>query len=112
VYSLEFYLSMIFYQLSYNVNSNREIEIYSKDPLTQQQKVMFRYINSPIDKFFELNFTLRTLLQLNISSMNIIYLVTQLLLERKVLLVSTEYHKNAILIESLLSLLYPLYLTF
>jgi hypothetical protein len=86
-----------------------EIEVYSKDSLTRQQKVMFRYRNSSIDRFFELNFTLKTLLQFNISSMNIIYLVTQLLLERKVLLVSAEYSKSAILIESLLSLLYPLY---
>lgn len=109
IYPLEFYISMIFTPLLVSPNSNIEIEIHTKDFVTRQQRTVFRYRNSPVDRFFGLHFTFKALLQLNLSSANLVYLFTQLLLERKILLVSSNYYQNAILIESLLSLLYPLY---
>lgn len=102
-YTLEFYISLIFYHFFYNSNWNREIQIvYKKDKHLLSE--FARYRNFPPN---ELPISLYDLLKL-ISPYHVVMLIFHLLLEHKVILLRTQYKNNAIFIESLLQLLSPL----
>ena len=102
-FTIEFYISFLFHYLQYNSEWQNEIEIVYK-----QRETFARYRNYKPTGFTLPNFTLQSLLE-TMKPNRILQLVTYLLLEKKILLVQKNYSDNAIIIESLLTLLSPLY---
>lgn len=105
-YPIEFYLSLIFYNLSYNSELQNEIEIVYENK--SAHKRLFKYRNYKEVGLTLPNFTIQTLME-NIASSHIMEIVKLLLLERKIVIIGSNCGFNAILIESLLMLLLPLY---
>lgn len=107
-YPIEFYISLIFYHLSYNSCLQNEIEIVFENKLKKPQR-LFKYRNYKEVGLTLPNFTVQALIE-NIEPAHIMELIKLLLLERKVLLISSNCSCNAVIIESILMLLLPLYL--
>ncbi len=108
IFPLEFQVSVLFHYLTTNPDWHNEVELYMRDRNKQRHEA-FRYRNyNPAAGFYPPNFTLRLLLEA-LNPDRILLIMRFLVLERKVLLLSEDFRNNAVLIESLLSLLYPLY---
>lgn len=101
-YSLEFHLSFLFHHLYYNSEWKNEVLITHS-----RKSKLGSYRNYRANGFALPNFNYRTLMT-TMKPNRILELVQYLLLEKKILLVQSQYADNAIIIESLLSLLYPL----
>ena len=100
-WSLEFYISFLFHYLYYNSEWKNEVLI------TLNGQKLSSYRNCRATDFTLPNFTFHTLIT-TMKPNRILELIQYLLLEKKILLVQSQYSDNAIIIESLLSLLYPL----
>lgn len=97
--------------------SNLEIELYKKTSLEdspgasdndQQKKVLIRFINTFNKECLRLeNYDFRLLFQ-KVKPKMLMQMFVSLLHERKIILIHNDSSKNAILIEALISLLYPL----
>lgn len=103
---MEFMISLVFNHLSFNSNSNSEIQLLYSDPNFNWQ-TMLRYRNHKDYGFFLQNFSFELLVK-RVSSENILRIVSALLLERKVILLFHNYQQNAVIMESIISLLCPL----
>ena len=106
-YTVEFYLSLLFHYLSYNIDKQNEVAIVYTDR-TSPHKGLLRYRNYSENGITLPNFTFQTLLE-SIEPIHIIYLIKLILLERKLIFIRNECNENAIIIESLLQLISPLY---
>ncbi len=105
-YTMEFYLSLLFHYLSYNIDLQNEIVIMYKDR-SSSAKGLLRYRNYSEIGITLPNFTFQSLLE-SIEPIHIIYLMKLILLERKIIFVRTDCNDNAVLIESILQLINPL----
>lgn len=105
--TVEFYLNLLFHQLNYNSEWQNEVLFFTRDQ-NRKRKTLLRYTNYKENGFFVPNLSYKLLLD-SIKPNSILLLVKLLLLEKKILLVRSNYADNAIIIECLLSLLYPLY---
>ena len=101
-YTLEFYISLLFHHLYYNSKWQNEVEILNKG------KPFATYRNYQSSGLTLPNFTFQLLLE-TMKPNKILELVQCLLLEKKIILVKSQYSDNAIIIESILSLMFPLY---
>ncbi len=108
--TLEFYLSLLFHHIYYNSEWQNEVEIFYRDN-HKHRKSFARYRNYKPTGFTLPNFTFQPLLEA-MKPNRILELIKYLLLEKKVLLIRDHYSDNAIIIESLLMLLSPLYTFF
>jgi len=106
-YTIEFYLSLLFHYLAYNIDLQNEIAIVYKEK-GLLNKGLLRYRNYSEIGITLPNFTFQTLLE-SIEPIHIIYLIKLILLERKLIFIRTNCSDNAIIIESLLQLISPLY---
>ena len=106
-YTMEFYLSLLFHHVYYNSDLQNEVELFYRDH-HQRRRTFARYRNYKTTGFTLPNFTFEALLSA-IKPNRILDLMKFLLLEKKVLLIRDHYADNAVLIESLLMLLSPLY---
>jgi len=106
-YTMEFYTSILFHHLSFNPSLNNEIELIYFDRGNKQKRFL-RYRNCKDTELTLPNFTFRALLKA-IKPYHLLDLIKLLLLERKILLVQNDQNSLALIIESLLILLYPLY---
>ncbi len=106
-YTVEFYMSLLFHHLYYNSEWQNEVEIFYHDSHSHRH-TFARYRNYKSSGFTLPNFTFQSLLE-SVKPNRILELIKYLLLEKKVLLVRDRYADNAVLIESLLSLISPLY---
>ena len=102
-YELEFYISFLFHHIYYNSEWENEVEIISNS-----KHEFSRYRNCKSYGFTLPNFTFKVLLE-TMKPNRILELIQYLLLEKKILLVQSQYSNNSIIIESLLSLISPLY---
>ena len=109
-YSLEFYVSLLFHHIYYNSEWHNEVEVYYTDR-HKFKRSFIRYRNYKSTGFTLPNFTFRSLLE-TMKPNRVLELVKYLLLEKKVLLVQKHCSDNAVIIESLISLLSPLYSIF
>lgn len=96
----------MFHHFTYNSNWQREVRVTWTEHGPKSEFARYRNFSSMGLSFPQFSF--RPLFEL-IEPRQVIQLVTHLLLEHKVLLVRSKYQDNAILIESLLQLLAPLY---
>lgn len=103
-YTIEFYISLIFHHLSYNPSIQNEITLIS-DKTTPLAK----YYNYKASTITIPNFTFRPLLE-NIKIEYLIMIIKLLLLEKKVILIRDNSNDNGIVIESIIMLLFPLYI--
>jgi hypothetical protein len=108
---LEFYLSTFFHHLHID-GSNLEIEIYKKvtDPGngSLSKKTLVRYVNTFNKECLRLeNYEFKLLFQ-KVRPKMLMQMFVSLLHERKIILIHNDSSKNAIIIEALISLLYPL----
>ena len=99
---MEFYISLIFHHLTLNSDLKSEI------CYTVQEKKIMRYRNYKENSFYPSNLSYQCLVE-KIKPDCILMLVKLLLLEKKIILVRNDHSDNAIIIESLLSLIFPLY---
>jgi len=100
-YNIEFYVSLIFNYFMHNVDSRNEIAISYKNRLVRYRNYREIGITLP-------NFTFKALFK-SITPDNIMSLIKLILLERKLIVIKTDCSKNALIIESLLQLISPLY---
>jgi len=101
-YSIEFYISLLFNQLSYRPTMSNMVKVCT------YKTQYFKYYNFPQNGINLSNSPFNCLVN-KISLTNIISLLHLLLLERKIILVQNDDSDIAVLIEGLLALLYPLY---
>ena len=106
-YTVEFYISLLFHHIYYNSEWQNEVEIFYRDS-RKHRRTFARYRNYKPTGFTLPNFTFQPLLE-SIKPNRILELTKFLLLEKKILLVRDQYSDNAVIIESLLMLLSPLY---
>ena len=107
VYTVEFYISLLFHSLTFKPNMRNLIEVghldfahYKFIPLLSYSNFNETGItlsNQPFRKLFE-----------RIKANHIFKLLTLLLLERKILLIQNDDNDSAIIIECLTSLMSPL----
>lgn len=102
-YSLEFYLSLVFHHLSYSADLQNEVEV-----IAENRAPFVRYRNYKAVGLTLPNFTVQGLME-NVAPKQIIEIVKLLLLEKKIIIVRDNCGDNALLIESILMLLSPLY---
>ena len=105
---LEFYLSVFFNHLYHNESIDSNIEIEGKRPSKSLSvETYFRYRNTRSYGFILENYSFELLLQ-SLKPDKIIFLLTALLLERKILLIKEKFGDIAVIMESLVELLCPL----
>ncbi len=107
--TIEFMLSLVFSHLFFSSKLNSEILLQYSDN-TFNWKSLVRYRNHKDYGFVLQNFSFELLVK-RISPSNILRIVCALLLERKVLLLFHNYQQNAVIMESIISLLCPLYIS-
>lgn len=105
--TLEFYVSLVFHHLSYSADLQNEVEIIS----SADTCITLRYRNYKAVGLTLPNFTVQALTG-SIRPETILELVKLLLLEKKIILVRDNCSDNALLIETLLMLMSPLYVFF
>jgi len=110
IYTIEFYISLLFHHLYYNCEWQNEVEVFYRDK-RNSKRTFIKYRNYRSEDFALPNFTFQTLLE-TIQVNQILELIKCLLLEKKILLIRDQYSDNALLIENLLLLLFPLYILF
>ena len=112
---LEFYLSTFFHHLKID-GTNLEFEIYKKSSKlmnsnnkeSQHKKTLIRYVNTFNKECLKLeNYDFKLLFE-KIRPKMLMQMFVSLLHERKIIIIHNDSGKNAILIETLISLLYPL----
>ena len=103
---LEFYISLTFHHLYYNSEWKNEVEIIYNNQ-HKNKRAFLRYRNYKPTGFTLPNFTFKSLLE-TMKPNRVLELIKYLLLEKKILLVQNHYSDNAVIIESLLTLLSPL----
>ena len=108
--SMEFLLSLAFHHFWFNNQENTEIRLCNTDAPPNDQ-LIFKYRNHTDHGFSLQNFSFELLLK-RISPANILRIVCALLLERKVVLLFQNYQQNAVIMESIISLLSPLYILY
>lgn len=102
-YPPEFYLSLSFHHLFYNADLKNEVK------LTVNRSLCFaRFQNYKFRGITPANFTFQALLE-TVKPKQVMHLVKLLLLEKKIIIIRDNCDDNAVLIESLLALLSPLY---
>ena len=106
-YSIEFYISLLFHCLVYKVEAKNEVALVYKDRLNKLQELM-RYRNYNEIGITIPNFTFQLLFE-KIEPICILNLIRIILLERKLIFIESDCSNNAIITESLLQLVYPLY---
>ncbi len=106
-YTAEFYISLLFHHLSFSPDLRCEARI-TRYERTGKHQAFLRYENFPELGLTVPNQPFRPLIE-RVNPRNILELLKLLLLERKVILVQREDRDIALVIEALLSLLYPLY---
>jgi len=103
---LEFYISTFFHHLQLD-GSNLQLEIYKKES-AEMARTVVSYVNSNCRECLKLeNYDYKLLFQ-KVSPQILIQMFNSLLQERKIILVHNDVGRNALIIESLLSLMYPL----
>lgn len=107
-YTMEFYTSILFHHLSFNPSLNNEIELIYDDKGKGKRRFL-RYRNCKDTELTLPNFTFRALITA-IKPMHLLEVVNILLFEHKILLIQNDPNSLALIIESLLLLLYPLYI--
>jgi len=103
-YSIEFFLSIFTSYFYYNQDLQCEINIYSSK---NKNEFNLRFRNYRENGLCAPNFTYNFLLE-KVLPKNIIELFKLILLEKKIVIISNDYNNNALIIESLLSLIFPL----
>lgn len=105
--SMEFLLSLVFHYFCFSDRVNCEVRLSLGDSGLEDQ-TLFKYRNHTNHGFVLQNFSFELLVK-RISASNILRIVCALLLERKVILLFQNYQQNAVIMQSLISLLTPLY---
>jgi len=100
--TMELLLSLVFHYFHFSNQINSEIRFNNSEQL------IFKYRNHTDYGFVLQNFSFELLLK-RISPANILRIVCALLLERKVALLFQNYQQNAVIMESIISLISPLY---
>jgi len=101
---------MVFHHFYFSNQKNNEIRlIYPEgDP---EHNLILKYRNHTDFGFVLQNFAFDLLIR-KILPPNILRILTALLLERKVLLIHANYQQNAVIMQSFITLLSPLYFLF
>jgi len=107
LYSTEFYISLIFHHLHFNPSLNKIIEVVKFDPI-KRYSAFIKYYNGPETGIGISNLSFQKLLT-KIKPLHIFEILRLLLLERKLIFIQNDDSDLAIIIESILRLLYPLY---
>ena len=102
---MEFLLSLVFHHFYFSERVNCEVRLCDS---VLEEHTIFKYRNHTNYGFTLQNFSFELLLK-RISPNNILHIVCALLLERKVILLFQNYQQNAVIMESLMFLLTPLY---
>ena len=105
--TMEFVLSLVFHHFYFSNLINSEVRLCLTNAFHEEQLV-FKYRNHNDYGFVLHNFSFELLIK-KISPDNILRIVCALLLERKVILLFRNYQQNAVIMESIISLLTPLY---
>lgn len=103
-YSAEFYVSLLFHHLSYSAELRNEVEVLS----LKTRETFIRYRNYKGVGLTLPNFTAQALLS-NVRPRQIVEMLRFLLFERKVIFIRDNCSDSALIIETLLMLLAPLY---
>lgn len=104
-FTMEFLLSLVFHYFYFSERVNCEVRLCDT---VKEEQAIFKYRNHTNYGFTLQNFSFELLLK-RISPNNILRIVCALLLEQKVILLFQNYQQNAVIMESLISLLTPLY---
>jgi hypothetical protein len=111
---IELYVTLFFNHLYYCDELDKDIEVEEKIRKHKKKKRVedeslsyFRYRNTKSYGFTLENYSFELLLQ-SLKPERILFLITALLLERKVVLIKKEFGDIALIMESLVSLLNPL----
>jgi hypothetical protein len=111
---IELYITLFFNHLYYCEDLDKDIEVEEKIRRQKRRKHVeedslsyFRYRNTKSYGFTLENYSFELLLQ-SLKPERILFLITALLLERKVVLIKKEFGDIAVIMESLVSLLNPL----
>ena len=97
---MEFYISLIFHHLTYSSKIQNEIAFVSDKTTPFARYRNCKGISIP-------NFSFQPLLE-SINADYLLLIIRLLLLERKVILIRDNFNNNAIIIEGILMLIYPL----
>jgi len=103
---MEFFISLFFSHIYHNPGLQNEVSLTFINH-SKSQASSFRFRNYKDNGLTPPNFTFKSLLE-KVKPSRILDLFKLLLFEKKIIIVSSEYDENAIIIESLLSLIYPL----
>lgn len=106
-YTLEFFVSLLFHYFAYRVNAKNEVALVYEDRSKKLQELM-RYRNYSEIGITLPNFTFQLLFE-KIEPVCILHLIKVILLERKLIFIESDCANNAIITESLLQLICPLY---
>eukprot|EP00826_Nyctotherus_ovalis_P066106 TRINITY_DN9749_c0_g1_i2.p1 TRINITY_DN9749_c0_g1~~TRINITY_DN9749_c0_g1_i2.p1 ORF type:complete len:270 (-),score=71.96 TRINITY_DN9749_c0_g1_i2:380-1189(-) len=109
-YTLEFFVSLLFHYFAYRVNAKNEVAVVYEDRSKKLQELM-RYRNYNEIGITLPNFTFQLLFE-KIEPICILQLIKIILLERKLIFIESDCANNAIITESLLQLISPLYFAF
>jgi hypothetical protein len=104
--SIEFMLSLLFSHIYFSSKVNSEVQLVHSGNDFEWESLL-RYRNYKDYGFVLQNFSFELLVK-RISPLNILRIVCALLLERKVILLFHNYQQNAVIMESIISLLCPL----
>lgn len=102
-YSLEFYISLIFHHLVCSPSLQSEVALVS-----DKTAPFARYCNYRAAGLAAPNFSFQSLVE-SVRADHLVNIVKLLLLEKKVLLVRDSCSENAVIIEAILTLMFPLY---
>jgi hypothetical protein len=101
-YSLEFYLTLSFHHLFYNAELKNEVRL-----VIGKNTHFAQYQNYKLRGITPTNFTFQSLIEA-IKPTQLLQILKLLLLEKKIILIRDSCDDNAVLIESLITLLSPL----
>jgi hypothetical protein len=107
-YTVEFYISLLFHHLTFNPKLKNYVEVGSFDLLEGKSRTLFRYHNCEEDCLSLSNHPTKQMLEL-INLNNLFKLLSLILLEKKIVFVKKDNRDLAVIIEWLLSLIFPLY---
>lgn len=105
--TIEFMLSLMFSHFCFSNYVNSEVQLVYSDSEFNRQPLL-RYRNHKDYGLYLQNFSFELLVK-RVSPENILRIVCSLLLERKIILLFQNYQQNAVIMESIISLLSPLY---
>ena len=105
IFTMEFYISLLFHYLSFNPKLKNYVEVVNAN---SDCKTLFSYCNFNEDSHGLSNHCFKVLFE-RINLKNIIKLLCLMFLERKIILLQDNDSELAIIIECLLELIYPWY---